>query len=479
MNRLNFILPDWTRIIWVSENAKSVWQNKIYAASNAFQKIEEEAVYAGMKPANLTTLSHSDFIKKQITLSNSEFRLIPLAKIKNTNSYSNTSTSTDDEYNYSVRCVLVNKNIEEEWLEAWNTSNDYEIGKLLGYPECCLDFFKKYWVEEKYIDTTYPMSLTGTTGPKECNILLRWIGIRTVSHLPCSFNCKHTFDIGRRNIELGRSLSLNDEMDTIEEMLDWPISWSALHGIAEIKTPILKISSRTDATGEIYIVNREGFSYPKEGASGTSFPYINKAKVKITQSPSFKRSLAVSSNLWEDNGFSSSEHMNNNHNILLDVIEKSKIVFNSVIDFGCGNAELLKKIDQKYNTEKIFGVEISEDRFNRIPSNFGKGSYFNKNIFDKTGEWLTENIDLNIIMYGRFLEEPNNSINLLNDLVTKQSYVLIYNYSDWNSSEEFTKFLSKNNISFKPISKTEGIGCTAYIGKFSTKLSSTTLNILS
>jgi hypothetical protein len=478
MNRLNFILHDWTRIIWVSENAKNIWQDKINDASSAFLKIEEESVLIGNKPANLTTLSHSDFIKKQISLSNTPFRLIALNKLKNSSYYSNTSELSDDEYNYSVRCVLIRKELEEHWLEAWNSSNNYDIGKLLGYPDCCLEFFEKYWVKEKYLDTTYPMSLSGTSGPKECNILLRWLGIRTVSHLPCSFNCKPTFEIGRRNIELGRTLSLNHQMDTIEEMLDWPIQWSALHGIAEIKTPILKISSRTDATSDLVVVNREGFSYPKEGSSGNTFPYINKAKVKITNSPAFKRSLTPN-NLWEDNGFFSLEHMNNNHEILLESISKSNITFKSVIDFGCGNAELLKKIHQKYNPDRIVGVEISKDRIDRIPLNFNIGSYYNRNIFDLNGEWLDENIDLCIIMYGRFLEEQLHGKRLLDWLIENDSYVLLYSYSDWNNkSQEFMSFLKRNEVSFKPISFVNGINCSAYIGKIIKAEKCNSLNII-
>ena len=31
------------------------------------------------------------------------------------------------------------------------------------------------------------------------------------------------------------------------EILSWPVEWSVLHGIAEIKTPIFRVISRSDA----------------------------------------------------------------------------------------------------------------------------------------------------------------------------------------------------------------------------------------
>jgi hypothetical protein len=57
------------------------------------------------------------------------------------------------------------------------------------------------------------------------------------------------------------------------ELLDWPVEWSALHGIAEIRTPVVKIATRTDPTPERYVVRWMGKSFPADGARGLMFPY--------------------------------------------------------------------------------------------------------------------------------------------------------------------------------------------------------------
>jgi hypothetical protein len=49
--------------------------------------------------------------------------------------------------------------------------------------------------------------------------------------------------------------------------------WSALHGIAEIKTPVLKASTRTDATPCNYTLRRQRDNYPLEGVRRLSSPY--------------------------------------------------------------------------------------------------------------------------------------------------------------------------------------------------------------
>ena len=62
-------------------------------------------------------------------------------------------------------------------------------------------------------------------------------------------------------------------MDWLEEILSWPASWSALHGIAEVKTPVLKASTRTDATAHEFIVRRHGPRLPAEAVAGLGFPF--------------------------------------------------------------------------------------------------------------------------------------------------------------------------------------------------------------
>jgi hypothetical protein len=51
------------------------------------------------------------------------------------------------------------------------------------------------------------------------------------------------------------------------------VEWSSLHGISETKTPILKMSSNTDAIDTKVVVRLSGTVYPDEGATGMGFPY--------------------------------------------------------------------------------------------------------------------------------------------------------------------------------------------------------------
>jgi hypothetical protein len=105
------------------------------------------------------------------------------------------------------------------------------------------------------------------------NILLRWLGVRGVPHLPCSFSCEASQRLGERFFDLALRLGFEPEARDLREMLEWPAEWSVLHGIATIKTPVLTIVASSDATAEKHVVRRMGSRYPADGAHGLGFPY--------------------------------------------------------------------------------------------------------------------------------------------------------------------------------------------------------------
>jgi len=58
------------------------------------------------------------------------------------------------------------------------------------------------------------------------------------------------------------------------EILRWPIEWSCLHYLVELKTPILKLSYSCDASTKKRIIRRQGSSFPANGARSLHLPAI-------------------------------------------------------------------------------------------------------------------------------------------------------------------------------------------------------------
>lgn len=286
------------------------------------------------------------------------------------------------------------------------------------------------------MDTTWPMAINTKqskgehhieiTSPPETNILWRWMGLRMVPHLPCSFECKKTKEFGKKLFDLGVKLGFEEEMNWLKDILSWSVEWTALHGIAEIKTPLLKISTKTDATAQKYTVRLNGIANPKESSKGIMFPNVTFIKSRPEEW------------YYRDNGFSSRFVMDTAHQPLLDLI-KSFIERKpcNVVDLGCGNGALLKKIIEDNHGITPFGIdydpiniEHSRILIPRFRDNFFVGNIFGSNLL-----WTQEkHYDYAILMPGRLLEvEEETRIWLKKKINDQCDNLIIYAYGDWLS----------------------------------------------
>lgn len=454
-SRLSFQLPDFTRISWVSDKAKSVWQPRITRIGKAWLEIEWRAVQFGLRACAVQLLTPECLVKSSKTWAREGLCVVPLAIQGQGDTYSSTATPVNPDHPIALRCVIGSPRNASDFSDALNENNNDVMGDLLGYPRCCQEFFRKVWVEDAMVDTTWPMALSNNvfdTDSREIdvapismsNILWRWVGVRCVSHLPCSFSCKNTISVASRLIDLGRTLEYQDEMDWLLDILAWPVEWSALHGIAEIKTPILKVSTRTDATAHKYIVRYNGKIVPSECASGLAFPYSTSSLPILTKSSTYVAGLdnpiitRFEEQLWyfKDNQFDSLEAMNTAHEPIVATTERIlQGRSGHVLDLGCGNGVLLKKITSSCPCTIPHGIDISSECIshakgimNEFATNFHVGDLLELDaIRDENRVY-----ELGIFMPGRLLECDPLKRQLFLDWLTSQcKNIVVYAYGDW------------------------------------------------
>ena len=148
---------------------------------------------------------------------------------------------------------------------------------------------------DRQVDATgETLTITGVPG---ANVLWRWLGLRPAPHSPCRFDCPSTISLAEGMSEAAKAAGFEEEAGWLDEILSWPVEWSALHGIAEIRTPILKISTRTDATARRRSVRwtARDEAYPAEGARGVRFPYVTSRKPRLTTTAGYRRGLVNTS----------------------------------------------------------------------------------------------------------------------------------------------------------------------------------------
>ena len=431
----------------MSDKARETWKPIFGRITKAWWDIEWMSVVHGLRSCSLTFVTPESLVDKGGEWVKSGLTNLPLAIMRFASYYNSVRLSPVESGDPFVYRIAVGRPQHiSEFKAAWDAGDNGAIGKLLGYPACCMDFFLENWVKHALEDSTWPMaaggvaseerSLIEVSGPPEANILWRWLGIRAVPHLPCSFCCNETVEFGKKMIDVGRQEGYAQEMDWLLEILSWPVEWSALHGIAEIKTPVLKISTLTDATPVKYVVRRDGGSYPSEGASGLHFPYTLK-KDGLTGKPSGTcEQRALPSWYVTDNGFSSVQAMKQAHGPIIELAASSLDDRDGdILDLGCGNGALLREILLRKPCVVPYGVDLSSesiDHARRLLPDFGE-NFRTSDIFDSPGTlWGDKVFSLAILMPGRLLEKDRENAEKLRTFLDRNCrMLLLYAYGDW------------------------------------------------
>lgn len=285
MKRLDFKLPEFVRFAWVNIKAQEVWEPRIHRIRKIWQQIELKSVSAGIRPCALQFVKPDALVDFSKEVVNSRLSLLPLElQGKSRSLYVSHAVPYEKGQEFEYATVTGSQSSINSFKTAWDKKDNCSVGRFLGYPECCSRAFEEIWTNEGFMDTTWSMaknrvptrnnsSVIDFWGPFQTNIMLRYLGVRAIPHLPCSVRCIESVELANKLLQLGRDLGYHEEIDWLEKMLSWPIEWSVLHGIAEIKSPVIKIVATTDATAFKYIVRRHSNSYPIEGARGISFPY--------------------------------------------------------------------------------------------------------------------------------------------------------------------------------------------------------------
>ena len=454
-DRLPHVLPDFTRISWVNDRARDVWEPRVARIGSAWAEIEWRSVESGIRRCALTSVSSEQLVHRSAEWAGRGLATMPVAMSGASPGYASTSVAPRVGEPFEYRVAVGALAEVGEFKRAIDGGDDGTIGRLLGFPDCCIAFFRGTWVDDGCVDTTWAMAANDgrldengrlieidADTPFQANILWRWMGPRAVPHLPCSFSCKATVALADRLMALGRENGHAVEMDWLEEILSWPVAWSALHGIAEVKTPVLKVSTRTDATAHEFMVRRHGHRLPAEAVAGLGFPFRPPERPGITHSLAFRKGLEAPIALhtappeWyaSDNGFSARAAMDEAHRPIVELAVTSLGDTGTVIDLGCGNGALLKKICEARGGVIPFGMDVDESKLEHarqlqpaFSANFVAGNMFERIPIDADTVY-----SLVILMPGRLTEVDDASARRLRDWLRGHfQRLLVYGYGEW------------------------------------------------
>lgn len=301
MERLDFQMPDFLRVSWVNDHARSVWEPRFLQIAEAWLDIQWLSVIAGLRHCCRINTTTQYLAARADRWTEQGLEVMPLG-IELPPTPSGPSLPANQQQSLVIQLLIGKGHDIASFHSAYSAHDCRMMGDLLGYPPCCISFVSEVVHKQGFIDTTWHTALTTlpeadatreleVTGNLEANTLWRRLGLCAVPHLPCSFACSPTSELGQKLLDVGREAGYVKETEWLQEILSWPWQWSALHGIAELKTPILRMITRADATGRKYVIRRKGSGYPNESGHGLTFPYMAPRSPLLTLSRGFKRGL--------------------------------------------------------------------------------------------------------------------------------------------------------------------------------------------
>lgn len=117
--------------------------------------------------------------------------------------------------------------------------NDEQLGKILGYPPCCVQFYldnhqKASLLRDDYSLLSIANTSTETAPSFVTNNLARFFSVSLISHFPCSYTCAATELIGKAHFAIVSKYNVQLAA-YIRDVLQGPVISSADTGIHLLK----------------------------------------------------------------------------------------------------------------------------------------------------------------------------------------------------------------------------------------------------
>jgi len=243
-------MQSFTRII--PKQKCEDWPLKLGKMGALYHEVEYQTVKRKIREATIISVNPENLDELFQKFDKDGLIFIPLRKTKKAESFSFKVKSPEPgEAFYWLGCLVRTKKEGKIFKKADQKHDHKTIGRMLGYPDCCIKYFIKnfpvnydpIWVNLKGKVFGYP----------ECNGMLRYFGPKIVAHYSCSPTCQATKKIGRTWLKIMKEID-KDLAKEMYNLLAGPITWDSYHGVVQVETPYF-----------IGVVN--------------SFPFVEKPKI--------------------------------------------------------------------------------------------------------------------------------------------------------------------------------------------------------
>lgn len=261
--------PSFTRMSYHTTEARKYWAPLIQLMNGTVADLEIRSIAAGLRSCGTIHIPNVDGDQTYRKLAEAGLKWKRLTKVGHDPGFSHRRHAAvqKGDLHYSWFSVMGrNQDDLDDFALAYEKSNHDLMGKLLGFPACCRRFFAQNW--PKYCDpiwqsaaNTEGAELVGprtlhVKGHPGCNVMLRYIGVRTWFHLPCSLRCEETIALSESWLNLIREMD-EASFEATRLLLSLPLAWDVNHGYAKVMTPAFTVHAGSTESRYRYVVEYE------------------------------------------------------------------------------------------------------------------------------------------------------------------------------------------------------------------------------
>lgn len=216
----------YARTLWVTEEARNYWKPKIDAASAAFHKLETLTVFHGVRRVFTTHFSPENLVDGMKELAKKGLVFLPLHRVGTYTGFAHYHPPVEPGKPWTYYGVVGKLSDALEFAVATEVGDHKAMGELLGYPGCCTEAFNTVW-RAGYIDPIWQAGEASyEEAPERFEVfepenrfmrlkpvpeslpVLRYIGIRLVSHIPHSLTCEASIKVAEGIREVAKEEGL-------------------------------------------------------------------------------------------------------------------------------------------------------------------------------------------------------------------------------------------------------------------------------
>jgi radical SAM protein with 4Fe4S-binding SPASM domain len=251
------------RVSWVGEIAREKWQRRLERLPEAIEEITVHTAHANDERCAVRLVPASSFhrLLKLAEEQGMAAAILPAEALPR-GICTRPAEAMTGVFLAGAPGAVANAQV------AWANRDLPAFHALLNLPVCCARHSPDWNSSPGLPDAAY--SAEGIP----VHPLLSPLGISALAVEPCRLDCPSALEAAAQWLDLAAAHGYAVEAGWLRECFSWAISWSELHGVTEVKTPLFKMCFQTGSNPRARLIRRAGTSDAVEGSiAGLTFPY--------------------------------------------------------------------------------------------------------------------------------------------------------------------------------------------------------------